>query len=108
VATGLLLAAAAAIGLTIAYPPTVFERPALTPGIELAPSAPEQPADVAVPQVQARDDWLLVPRAGAPLIAGKPQAETPPGLEGIAPVPAPDVFDGGAAGSPSLATPKGD
>ena len=108
VATGLLLAAAAAIGLTIAFPPTIFMQPVLTPGIEVAPAAPEAPAGEAVPALEARDDWLLVPRADAPLISGRPQAETPPGLQGLAPVAAPDFFDGGAAGSPSLATPRGD
>ncbi len=107
-ATGLLLAVAVAIGLTILYPPTVFTRPALTPGTELAPPAPEQPGGEAVPELEARDDWLLIPRAEAPLISGRPGAETPPGLQGLAPVAAPDVFDGGPAGSPSLATPTGD
>jgi hypothetical protein len=107
VITGLLLAAAAAIGLTIAYPPMVFTRPVMTPGNELAPNAPEQPGGGTVPELETGRDWLLIPRADAPLITGRPEAETPPGLEGLAPFPAPSVFDGGSTGSPSLVTPTG-
>jgi hypothetical protein len=105
--TGLLLAAAAAIGLTIAYPPMVFTRPEMTPGNELAPNAPQQPGGGTVPELETDSDWLLIPRADAPLITGRPEAETPPGLDGLAPVPAPSVFDGGNTGSPSLVPPTG-
>lgn len=107
VVTGLLFAVIGVIGLALIFPPHLLLPPDLAPDSLTAPPVPSEPGDVATGPRQPRDAGpLLTPPTGAPIIATGPVADPPPMLEHLAPPPAPDVFVGGAAGSPSLVPPS--
>ena len=98
---GILLAACVAAALAILFPPARFFPPRIEPGADVMPAAPAAPSDAAA-AVSARSETLLPPPALTPLVATPPPADMPAELPGLAPPSAPDVFDGGEAGSPSL------
>jgi hypothetical protein len=65
------------------------------------------PASMPAPGPQ-RPGVAVGPRVSpgaTPLLGGQPEAEDPAGMAAHAPPPTPVVFDGGPAGSPSLAVP---
>ena len=96
---GLALAACVASVLAFVFPPARFFAPRIDPGADLTPPAPTAPAAAPAP---ARSGGLLPPPALTPLVPGTSAAELPADLPDLAPPVAPDVFDGGDAGSPSL------
>lgn len=91
VLTGLLLAGIVAFALAWVFPPARYVPPELPGDVVTAPSPPEKPPV----------GGLLTPPSGAPLIPRRPVAEMPPGLPGLSPPVAPEVF-GTESGSPSL------
>jgi len=98
---GLLLAAGVALALAFLFPPARFFPPRIEPGADATPTAPVAPAD-ASSTVSGRFGSLLPPPALSPLVPNTRTAPMPATLPDLAPPAAPDVFDGGEAGSPSL------
>jgi hypothetical protein len=98
---GLLVAACVAVALAFLFPPARFFPPRVDPGADVTPSAPAAPSDVT-PPASTRAGTLLPPPALTPLVPKTPAGAMPADLPGLAPPAAPDVFDGGEAGSPSL------
>jgi hypothetical protein len=105
--TGILLCGALALAIAIAFPPFVFEPPRVPAEADTPPGGPQVPgiagAEAAAPEPAAT---VAAPTAPGPLIASGREPGPLPGLEDIVPTPAPDVFEGGAAGSPSLYQPS--
>lgn len=93
-----------AAGLIYAFPPLKTLPPEIPPGTAEPPAALTNPAPVAEPPSPAAAQGLLV-EAPAPLVFTGPARDVPPGLDALLRPPAPDVFDGGPAGSPSLFRP---
>jgi hypothetical protein len=104
VAVGVAISVAIAAGLTLVFPPVTYAPPNLAPSALVPPDAPAHPATAPAAPPPPKYVGLLVP-APAPLLAELPATDLPPGLAALARPPAPDVFDGGAAGSPSLFRP---
>jgi hypothetical protein len=106
---GILLCGALALAMAIAFPPFVFQPPQLPPEAGTPPGGPPPPA-AAGAGVAAPEPAASVPPPGkpGPLVATGREPGPLPGIENLAPTPAPDVFEGGAAGSPSLYQPSAD
>jgi hypothetical protein len=104
--TGIVLAAAIALGLAVAVPPTVYHSPSVVPDAPLAPAAPAPPATRAQPGTPVPPRAAPGPEAPRP-IAVLPGADELPDPKGLVPPAAPAVFDGGNDGSPVLAAPAG-
>jgi hypothetical protein len=96
---GLSVAALVTLVLAFVFPPARFFPPRIEAGADLTPPAPTAPAAAPAP---ARAGSLLPPPALTPLVPNAPTVAMPAALPGLAPPAAPDVFDGGEAGSPSL------
>jgi hypothetical protein len=99
---GLLLAVCAAVVLALIFPPDRLFPPRMDPGADASPAAPAAPARTR-PLESDRPDSLLPPPALSPLVPDIPPfAPVPAELPRSSPPQAPEVFDGGEAGSPSL------
>lgn len=101
---GAVVSAVIAAGLIYAFPPLKTLPPEIPPGSVEPPAVLTSPAPVAGRPAPAAVQGLLV-EAPAPLVTTGPARDVPPGLDALLRPPAPDVFDGGAAGSPSLFRP---
>jgi hypothetical protein len=104
-AVGVVLCLLAFGALVVLYPPTVYPPPSLAPEAALPPADIGLPGDVTLPPAAPLRARPLLVEAPAPLISTLPQRDTPPGFDALRLPAAPDVFDGGPAGSPSLFDP---
>lgn len=106
VATGAALCAALFVAAAILFPPLVYAPPVLEPETSVAPDEIGTPAEGARAPAAPPRAGPLVFEAPSPIISALPPRDTPPGLEILRLPAAPDIFDGGAAGSPSLFDPE--
>lgn len=100
VAAGVAVSFLALVALAALFPPIVYQAPDWADGADATPAAPPGPGTPPLTSGAVRLDGL---GAGPAL----PAATPPPGPlltggAGAALEPAPDVFEGQAAGSPSL------
>ncbi|WP_424931710.1 hypothetical protein [Amaricoccus macauensis] len=105
VAAGIAASVVVLLVLAIIFPPTVYEPPSLAPEADQPPDAITSPDAAAATPAEPGRVGPLVVEAPAPLLSEVPPGDTPPGLEILDLPAAPDVFDGGEAGSPSLFRP---
>ncbi|MEM8570226.1 MAG: hypothetical protein AAGG56_04875 [Pseudomonadota bacterium] len=105
VAAGLAFCFLCLLAVTYLYPPTIFQPPRVSPEMALPPEGIAQPEAVAPPAAPQGQTGSLIVEAPAPLLTTLPPADLQPGLDIIELPAAPDVFDGGPAGSPSLFNP---
>jgi hypothetical protein len=91
--------------LVMLFPPAVYAPPSLAPGAALPPDEIGVPDRTALPPAAPPRAGSLLVEAPAPLLTSLPARDTPPGLETMRLPAAPDIFDGGPAGSPSLFDP---
>lgn len=106
IVTGMALAVLAGLVLALAFPSFLFMPPELEVGVAVPPDRPLRPGPGESPAPPRAVDRPSAPGSGTPLIDAAPPADLPPDLADLAPPPAPDVFLGGPAGSPSLVAPS--
>ncbi len=101
---GVILSVAVALALSLAFPAFVFYEPKVE--TKEAPDRPSDPLVTALPETPGLAAEEAAPRKVVPLIETDVTVDNSPGLAATAPAPAPDVFDGAGAGSPSLVFPS--
>jgi hypothetical protein len=103
---GILLGLAAALALALVFPPFVFQPPRLPDAADAPPAEPVLPAGQAarIAPPAAPVAGPLRPPPPKPLMDARPDLDRPPLLDGLRPVPSPEIF--GGAGSPSLVPPS--
>ena len=105
VAAGIAASIVVLLALAMLFPPTIYAPPSLGPEADQPPAEISSPDPSASLPAEPQRTGPLVIEAPAPLVTGLPPRDTPPGLEMLNLPAAPDVFDGGEAGSPSLFSP---
>ena len=103
--TGLALAAAAAVGLAIVFPPAIFFPPQVEETRLQAPDPLAQPQGAAGPG-RPHLDAEGPARGEIPVVAAVPGAEAAPEIGALRPMPVPEVF-GREGALPGLAAPEG-
>lgn len=99
--TGLAVGLAVCLALAILFPPKIYYPPEVE-GVDRAPTAPGEPGAPAAPDLGDAGD----PSVGGLTRAAPERAAPPEAALSQFPKPAaPDVFEGGPAGSPSLFPP---
>ncbi len=100
--TGLAVGLAACVALAAVFPARIYYPPSVEGGIDTAPTSPDAPGASEPPRFGAAGDPSVGGlSAAAPTPAARPEIS----LSQFPRPAAPDVFEGGDAGSPSLYPP---
>ncbi len=100
--TGLAVGLAVCFALAAVFPARIYYPPSVEGGIDAAPITPDAPGSLVPPRFGEAGDPSVGGLSGAsPVPAARPEVS----LSQFPKPAAPDVFEGGDAGSPSLYPP---